>query len=937
MSLAEALADLQAALEAHEQALVASSDRLEATCRAARVGAVGQAAAAPELAGWLAAPALPADQEELRERLRDLCVDEAELLAGLEARLGPPPSVDPAVRGQGLARALLLAEVVAPALEHAAGLGRPGPAAGELPAGLPGGRLSPRVALPTLLLLGTVVAWGIPSWTRRPAAPPPAAPELRLVRSPPGRDDVGLEGLTLGPVEASLESWGPLARIRLRVEIVNRGAAATDAWMLREELPAGVVLQRWALGRGPGAGRGGEGTVWLPALPPGEAVDLTLEYAAVAPGDADGTRRFPLPLRALGHLPRLRLEARCLPLSHRAADLAGWLRERRPPEAAAGLEARLVQDVEALRAGSRVVLVVPAWPDEPRELRLRTESGEAVVTRRDLPEASGAAPEAFAFLVDRSASMGDGLPLAASRLGAILEELARLAPEAPVRVVAFDSEPEELFQGTARQAASSSVPLDLRLAPPMGATDLGAALAAMTPTVPGRRELVVLLSDGASTLGEAPTGPVPGLARLVHLDLGYDRPMASVPGVDVVLDADLAPEEVVASLLSQPAAHLSLRARGGGFAGPRPGLLARSGREHVLFLDRRGAPPAAVTLVLEGPTGDRTEWPVDAEVVQAAPLAGVIAAQVRRGLERAAARERRQRTRGQLPEWPGQARWASGPSPADAPGDGALAEPRAEDGVELVLGDRSSRVQPGHPAPRGPLVQTLYQAPAWARAPERGAGAPGRGRAEPEDPLEIETMALWRIGQGDPRLARRGLLTLVEAAPRDPRASTRAGWMALGVGDRPLAARLFERALELAPEDGDARRGRALCEPHPKVAADSLRITLLGDPGLALRVVDPAGEECHLLHPETATGLRVLSSTQAQVPPGRLRPGAYTVGLARTSAGPEARRAVVVVSRRLPGRDPELRFLPLVLAAGEAVEEPVRILSLPGADEEVWR
>jgi hypothetical protein len=181
--------------------------------------------------------------------------------------------------------------------------------------------------------------------------------------------------------------------------------------------------------------------------------------------------------------------------------------------------------------------VVDLPSSQPSAMR----SGRFAIARIARP-AEAATPEPLsrvAFLLDTSASRGEGVHADAMLLADLLTDLAATEPNATVSVAAFDQDVEPVYAGPpAGFGASELARVDARGA--LGATDLGPALSWAAQQHVGR---IVLLSDGVATLGRR---TVPDLAP----DLDALR-TAGVKRLDTTSSPDESGEAFLTTLASR--------------------------------------------------------------------------------------------------------------------------------------------------------------------------------------------------------------------------------------------------------------------------------------------------------------------------------------------------------------------------------------------------
>jgi tetratricopeptide (TPR) repeat protein len=205
----------------------------------------------------------------------------------------------------------------------------------------------------------------------------------------------------------------------------------------------------------------------------------------------------------------------------------------------------------------------------PASLATAALGGAGVVALRVRPELSADVEriDRATLLVDTSASRGLGFTGYAREVDALVAALARRHPGLEIAVAAFDQGVAEIYRGKAADAAGAIEPA-LRGRMPLGASDLGAALAWAGAQGAGARLIVV--GDGVPTAGELDAARL-GAAVAALPDL--DR-------VDVVLAGGIRDRAVAEALTrgrrSRDGAVLDLGA-GADEVATRIGLETRSG------------------------------------------------------------------------------------------------------------------------------------------------------------------------------------------------------------------------------------------------------------------------------------------------------------------------------------------------------------------------
>lgn len=220
---------------------------------------LGRLLAGPEAAAFLAAPELPLAEDELRERLRDLVLDEVpDLLSTMPTAV--PAAEDP----EALARVLLLREVVLPELD----LPLAAPAPPPLPPPL--GKPRPMVSFaPLRAVLGVAVLVGV-GLGRWPLGPGAVDRELPL---PPVVDAEGMA--PAWPFRLRLPDGREVAPRQVRVEAEAAGPMMEGLTTL--VFPAGLAL---------------EGGAVVEAIPPRHAEVVAIRWRGEV-----AVRALPDPLR----------------------------------------------------------------------------------------------------------------------------------------------------------------------------------------------------------------------------------------------------------------------------------------------------------------------------------------------------------------------------------------------------------------------------------------------------------------------------------------------------------------------------------------------------------------------------------------------------------------------------------------------------------------
>ena len=251
-----------------------------------------------------------------------------------------------------------------------------------------------------------------------------------------------------------------------------------------------------------------------------------------------------------------------------------------------------------------------AWftPDEARPVYgLRHENLVALTVTPEV-EAAPAPFKGLAVVVDTSASGALVLGRQAKLTKRLLEALARGAPEMPVLVMAFDQAQAVVYRGAAKGAGVATLRaiLDRRA---LGASDFGAAIAALLAQLDGEIDRVLVITDGTVTAGVE--GPAlvervrelrqAGVRRLDALapknaDLSTLRRLTTegLPETGAVVDAGQPLGVIARRLTRRVQADVRLEVPGAKWVWPTVAPALQSGDRLVVYADVPNDRPVSV-------------------------------------------------------------------------------------------------------------------------------------------------------------------------------------------------------------------------------------------------------------------------------------------------------------------------------------------------------
>jgi hypothetical protein len=444
-------------------------------------------------------------------------------------------------------------------------------------------------APPSRLLGAFLAALAACNLTPPPAEPPgPAAgPTFAADRAPAPATELAYDALVAAPeapMSLTASDGTGLALARLEAKVVIDGPLAFTELHLRFDNPEDRVREgRFAIALPPGAaisrfamaidGR------WM------EAEMVERQAARRAYEDFLHRKQDPALLeKQAGN----EFQARVFPIPARASKdlIVAYSQELTSARAPYVLPLRglpAIGDVEAtarvVRTGSgheEVVLRQRGWkPDrdfavDVTEMAGAVRSGD-LVALRVAPSLGAAtdAPAALTILVDTSASRALGFERQIAALGQLVTSLRAAHGDLGLRVAAFDQDVQAIFDGPASSFGPAQLAA-LRARQPLGASDLGAALAWVKSA--GARGRVVVMTDAVVTAGAGELGDLE--AAVKSLAPAIDR-------LDVVVSGGIRDESIARGitrgLLGHDGAMLDLDRSGPDEIARRLGLATRSG------------------------------------------------------------------------------------------------------------------------------------------------------------------------------------------------------------------------------------------------------------------------------------------------------------------------------------------------------------------------
>ncbi|HRC59311.1 MAG TPA: hypothetical protein PKU97_25490, partial [Kofleriaceae bacterium] len=236
------------------------------------------------------------------------------------------------------------------------------------------------------------------------------------------------------------------------------------------------------------------------------------------------------------------------------------------------------------------------------------------------------------ILVDSSASRALGYREQVAAVREMIAALAVHSPELTIEVAAFDQETVSLYQGKATGFSEAAArPLAAR--PPLGASDLGQALAWAKSKA---RKRVIVVTDGMSTAG-ASAESLPALVRAVgaqRLDvvlvgglrdtaLAATLTQAGLPRAGAVLELARGPAEAARRLSLATQTQVPISVVGASWSWPTHLAAAQPGDRVVVFA--RLAKPGPVTLQLGSARVTATPQPVAGPLLTRAGARALIA------------------------------------------------------------------------------------------------------------------------------------------------------------------------------------------------------------------------------------------------------------------------------------------------------------------------
>jgi hypothetical protein len=445
-------------------------------------------------------------------------------------------------------------------------------------------------APPSRRLLGAfLAALAACNLTPPPAEPPgPAAgPTFAADRAPAPATELAYDALVAAPeapMSLTASDGTGLALARVEARVVIDGPLAFTELHLRFDNPEDRVREgRFAIALPPGAaisrfamaidGR------WM------EAEMVERQAARRAYEDFLHRKQDPALLeKQAGN----EFQARVFPIPARASKdlIVAYSQELTSARAPYVLPLRglpaigeVVATARVVRAGSgheEVVLRQRGWkPDrdfavDVTEMAGAVRSGD-LVALRVAPSLGAAtdAPAALTILVDTSASRALGFERQIAALGQLVTSLRAAHGDLGLRVAAFDQDVQAIFDGPASGFGPAQLAA-LRARQPLGASDLGAALAWVKSA--GARGRVVVMTDAVVTAGDGELG---------ELEAAVKRLAPAIDRLDVVVSGGIRDESIARGitrgLLGHDGAMLDLDRSGPDEIARRLGLATRSG------------------------------------------------------------------------------------------------------------------------------------------------------------------------------------------------------------------------------------------------------------------------------------------------------------------------------------------------------------------------
>jgi hypothetical protein len=379
-------------------------------------------------------------------------------------------------------------------------------------------------------------------------------------------------GLALARLEARVVIEGPLAFTELHLRFDNPEDRVREG-RFAIALPPGAAISRFAMAID---GR------WM------EAEMVERQAARRAYEDFLHRKQDPALLeKQAGN----EFQARVFPIPARASKdlIVAYSQELASARAPYVLPLRglpVVGEVEATARVMRPGGPAPGWDDvvlrqrgwkPDRDFAVDISDQAAAVQSGDLvairvaPELGAAtdAPAALTILVDTSASRALGFDRQIAAVGELVAQLRAAHGDLGLRVAAFDQDVLPIFDGPASGFGAAQIEA-LRARQPLGASDLGAALAWVKSA--GGRGRVVVMTDAVVTAGDG---------ELAALEAAVKALAPAVERLDVVVSGGIRDEAIARGLtrglLGHDGAVLDLDRTSAGEIARRLGLATRSG------------------------------------------------------------------------------------------------------------------------------------------------------------------------------------------------------------------------------------------------------------------------------------------------------------------------------------------------------------------------
>jgi hypothetical protein len=379
-------------------------------------------------------------------------------------------------------------------------------------------------------------------------------------------------GLALARLEAKVVIDGPLAFTELHLRFDNPEDRVREG-RFAIALPPGAAISRFAMAID---GR------WM------EAEMVERQAARRAYEDFLHRKQDPALLeKQAGN----EFQARVFPIPARASKdlIVAYSQELTSARAPYVLPLRGLPVVGEVEASARVMRPggpAPGWddvvlrqrgwkPDRDFAVDISDQAGAVqsgdLVAIRVAPELGAApdAPAALTILVDTSASRALGFERQVAAVGELVAQLRAAHGDLALRVAAFDQDVLPIFDGPASGFGAAQIEA-LRARQPLGASDLGAALAWVKGA--GGRGRVVVMTDAVVTAGDG---------ELAALEASVKALAPAFERLDVVVSGGIRDEAtargLTRGLLGHDGAVLDLDRTSAGEIARRLGLATRSG------------------------------------------------------------------------------------------------------------------------------------------------------------------------------------------------------------------------------------------------------------------------------------------------------------------------------------------------------------------------